>query len=88
MTLPSVVSDLLMFAPSLRRCPVAPVELALSEPAKSTRLARRQLESRPYSKGEGVPDSGYFLGIQICIDVVFLHGQQQGEYGMGPRRTE
>lgn len=39
MTFPSVVSDLLMFAPSLRRCPVAPVELALSEPAKSTKLA-------------------------------------------------
>ena len=38
MTLPSVVSDLLMLAPSLRRVPVAPVESALSLPAKSTRL--------------------------------------------------
>ena len=38
MTLPSVVKDLLMFAPSLRRCPVAPVELARSEPAKSIKL--------------------------------------------------
>lgn len=38
MTFPSVVSDLLMFAPSLSRAPVAPVELARSEPARSTKL--------------------------------------------------
>ena len=36
MTLPSVVSERLMLAPSLRRAPVAPVELARSEPARST----------------------------------------------------
>ena len=40
MTLPSVVSDLLILAPSLSRCPVAPVELARSEPARSTKLHR------------------------------------------------
>ena len=39
-TLPSVESDLLMSAPSLSRVPVAPVELARSEPAKSTKLIR------------------------------------------------
>lgn len=38
MTFPSVVSDLLMFAPSFRRCPVAPVEFARSDPAKSIKL--------------------------------------------------
>ena len=38
MTFPSVVSDLLIFAPSFSLVPVAPVESALSEPAKSTRL--------------------------------------------------
>ena len=38
MTLPSVVNDLLMFAPSLSRTPLAPVESALSLPARSTRL--------------------------------------------------
>ena len=38
MTLPRVVRDLLIFAPSLSRWPEAPVELARSEPAKSTRL--------------------------------------------------
>lgn len=37
-TLPRVVSDLLMLAPSFSRAPVAPVELALSLPARSTRL--------------------------------------------------
>lgn len=37
-TLPSVVKLLLIFAPSLRRVPLAPVESARSEPAKSTRL--------------------------------------------------
>jgi len=36
MTLPSVVSDRLMLAPSLRRFPSAPVEFARSLPAKST----------------------------------------------------
>jgi hypothetical protein len=41
MTLPSVVRDLLILAPSLRRWPVAPVELARSDPAKSTRLPRK-----------------------------------------------
>ena len=40
MTFPRVVRDLLMFAPSFNRCPVAPVELARSEPARSTRLMR------------------------------------------------
>ena len=38
MTLPSVVSDLLMLEPSFSRVPVAPVELARSLPARSTRL--------------------------------------------------
>lgn len=42
MTLPNVVSDLLIFAPSFRRAPVAPVELALSDPARSTRLRLRK----------------------------------------------
>jgi len=37
-TLPRVVSDLLMFAPSLSRVPLAPDESARSLPAKSTRL--------------------------------------------------
>lgn len=37
MTFPKVVSDLLMLAPSFRRVPLAPVESALSDPAKSTR---------------------------------------------------
>lgn len=37
MTLPRVVSDLLMLAPSFRRVPLAPVESARSDPAKSTR---------------------------------------------------
>lgn len=40
MTFPRVVRDLLMLAPSLSRWPVAPVELARSEPARSTRLSR------------------------------------------------
>lgn len=35
--LPRVERDLLMFAPSFNRAPVAPVELALSDPAKSTK---------------------------------------------------
>lgn len=38
MTLPSDVSDRLIAAPSLSLSPVAPVESARSEPAKSTRL--------------------------------------------------
>lgn len=40
MTLPRVVKLLLMFAPSLSRCPVAPVEFARSEPARSIKLIR------------------------------------------------
>ena len=39
MTDPSVVSDLLMFAPSLSRAPVAPVRSARSEPARSTKFS-------------------------------------------------
>ena len=42
MTLPSVVNDLLMLAPSFSLCPVAPVELARSDPAKSTKLDRNK----------------------------------------------
>ena len=38
MTLPSVVRDLLILAPSFNLAPVAPVLLALSLPAKSTKL--------------------------------------------------
>ena len=41
MTFPRVVKDLLMFAPSLRRWPVAPVELARSDPARSTKLCAK-----------------------------------------------
>lgn len=37
MTFPKVVRLLLMLAPSFKRVPLAPVESALSEPAKSTR---------------------------------------------------
>mmetsp|Transcript_27883 Transcript_27883/g.93832 ORF Transcript_27883/g.93832 Transcript_27883/m.93832 type:complete len:364 (-) Transcript_27883:470-1561(-) len=39
MTLPSASSDLLMPMPSLSRSPVAPVRLALSDPARSTRCS-------------------------------------------------
>lgn len=35
-TLPNVVNDLLMLAPSFNRVPLAPVESARSDPAKST----------------------------------------------------
>ena len=38
MTLPRVVRDLLMLAPSLRRVPLAPVASARSLPARSTKL--------------------------------------------------
>ena len=38
MIFPKVVSDLLMFAPSFSRWPVAPVEFSRSEPAKLTKL--------------------------------------------------
>ena len=37
-TFPSVVKDLLIFAPSFSLVPLAPVESARSDPAKSTRL--------------------------------------------------
>lgn len=37
MTLPRVVRDLLMFAPSRNRVPVAPVDACRSDPARSTR---------------------------------------------------
>lgn len=37
-TFPKVVKLLLMFAPSFKRVPLAPVESARSEPAKSTKL--------------------------------------------------
>lgn len=36
MTLPRVVRLLLMLAPSFKRVPLAPVDSALSEPARST----------------------------------------------------
>jgi hypothetical protein len=39
-TIPSVVSDLLMLDPSLSRSPTAPVRIARSEPARSTREIR------------------------------------------------
>ena len=45
MHLPRVDKDLLMFAPSFRRAPVAPVALALSDPARST---SDSLESRTF----------------------------------------
>lgn len=37
-TFPNVVKLLLILAPSFKRVPLAPVESALSEPAKSTKL--------------------------------------------------
>lgn len=46
MTLPRVVNDLLMLAPSFKRAPVAPVELARSLPARSTRLAEKHLKEQ------------------------------------------
>lgn len=39
-----LVKDLLMFAPSLSRAPVAPVELARSLPARSTSLSKTETE--------------------------------------------
>jgi hypothetical protein len=39
MTVPRVINERLIFAPSLRVDPVAPVFDALSEPAKSTKLS-------------------------------------------------
>jgi hypothetical protein len=76
MTFPRVVSDLLMFAPSFSRCPVAPVELARSEPAKSIRLYNR-CQSVHISKGkENQLDSRDFLRIEIGRIVMSFHGKQ------------
>jgi len=64
MTFPSVVKDLLMFAPSFKRCPVAPVEFALSDPAKSTKLVamtvRIVVHTCPKYNG---PDPGNLFGV-------------------------
>jgi hypothetical protein len=49
MTLPRIISDLLILAPSASLSPVAPVLPARSEPAKSIRL---MLETRLF---DGVP---------------------------------
>ncbi len=82
-TFPKVVSDLLILAPSLSRWPVAPVELARSDPAKSTKLVevgkRREEKLRSGSRekqrgrgrgGEGTPDepdTRDFFGVEICV---------------------
>jgi hypothetical protein len=56
MTLPKIMRLLLIFAPSARRAPSAPVDPALSEPAKSIRLIN---ESNFFS-GAPVLTSKYF----------------------------
>jgi hypothetical protein len=50
MTFPRVVRDLLMLAPSFSRWPVAPVEFARSDPAKSTRLSVHHERVGPLTK--------------------------------------
>lgn len=50
MTLPRVVRDLLIFAPSLSRVPLAPVESARSLPAKSTKLTLLTWKIKKYFK--------------------------------------
>ena len=49
-TFPKVVKLLLMFAPSFNRVPLAPVDSALSDPARSTRdiLLTCDLKSNKY----------------------------------------
>lgn len=54
-TFPSVVRLLLMLAPSLSLAPVAPVELARSEPARSTRLVGRERRRRQRQIGNREP---------------------------------
>ena len=86
MTFPSVVSDLLMFAPSLSRWPVAPVEFALSDPAKSTKLMHgRHMSNRQGHLGDktckkkATPDSGYLFCIHVRFYVMSLHSQKESE---------
>ncbi len=56
MHLPRVESALLIFAPSFRRAPVAPVAFALSEPARSTKhnLHNRTALSKDYQESNAL----------------------------------
>jgi len=64
MTFPNVVNDLFMLAPSFRRAPVAPVELALSLPARSTRLGSIQVRNNGHCC--------FFLTVAIDSPVAYL----------------
>lgn len=96
MTFPSVVSDLLMFAPSFRRCPVAPVEFARSDPAKSIKLHIIQVNiqkevyitvSKQGRRKRDALNPRNLLRVQIRIHIMSLRGQYEREHGMRTRRS-
>jgi hypothetical protein len=63
-TLPKIMRDLLMFAPSAKRAPSAPVLPALSEPAKSIRLILL------ISSLSGLPSALKYFYLKIIIETV------------------
>lgn len=100
MTFPRVLKDLLMLAPSFKRWPVAPVELALSEPARSTRLGEvccgiEWYESDllygaspipSFEHDAASPDSRDLLSDHFGLHVQSLLSQKDGEHRMTSRR--
>lgn len=90
MTLPKVVSDLLILAPSFKRAPVAPVLFARSLPAKSTRLYIYIYVSHNPNFGTAIgsilPDTSYLFRFQVGKLVLFLLSQDDGEYSVRSRR--
>jgi hypothetical protein len=78
-TLPRVVSDLLIFPPSRSRVPVAPEVLALSLPAKSTNLI---LEDTI----QDIPEARDFLYRGLCRGSLYEPAETNCEHSMTSRR--
>ena len=87
MTFPNVVKLLFIFAPSFNLVPLAPVDSALSEPARST---SETLLTFNVSKLLGSRNSRnwriilYLLCSEATVLIMFVLGEDDGEDSVGP----
>ena len=91
MTFPSVVKLLLIFAPSFSLVPLAPVDSALSEPARSTRdtlLTFKLSKLLPSLEALNMTKAGLTIMYLLCREstvlIMNVLGEDDGEDGVGP----
>lgn len=85
-TVPKIIRLLLMWEPSFKRTPSAPVFAARSEPARSTKFYQSSFKNQELNKARTTETDGYFIVMKIEKKSERNGNKKQKLLGRGPRK--